>query len=95
MDPRPDVLLTDVSLPDIAGPALGDRLLERWPGMRVVLMSGYFEESLRARASSCGWHFLQKPFELVDLAATLQTAIDTSVVAMSIPAIPARIEPIT
>jgi DNA-binding NtrC family response regulator len=55
---------------------LGKRLRERWPALKVVLMSGYIEEALRANASEQGWHFLQKPFELTDLARHLRAALD-------------------
>jgi two-component system, cell cycle sensor histidine kinase and response regulator CckA len=76
LEAAPDLLLSDVTLPGIAGLALGERLLERWPSMKVVLMSGYIEERLRANAAEQGWHFLQKPFELADLASHLRAALD-------------------
>jgi CheY-like chemotaxis protein len=72
----PDLLLSDITLPGIAGLALGERLRERWPSLKVVLMSGYIEEGLRANASERGWHFLQKPFEMADLASHLRAALD-------------------
>jgi len=74
--PAPDLLLSDVTLPGIAGLALGERLHERWPSLKIVLMSGYIEEALRASASERGWHFLQKPFEMTDLASHLRAALD-------------------
>lgn len=50
-------------------------LLVRWPALKVVLMSGYIDEALRADASRRGWHFQQKPFEMEDLAASLRLAM--------------------
>jgi two-component system cell cycle sensor histidine kinase/response regulator CckA len=73
--PAPDLMLTDITLPGITGLALGDRLRGRWPSLKVVLMSGYVEEALRTRASERGWSFLQKPFDLTDLASTLRAAL--------------------
>jgi two-component system cell cycle sensor histidine kinase/response regulator CckA len=76
LEPAPDLLLSDITLPGIAGPTLGERLCERWPTLKVVLMSGYLEEALRAKARDREWHFLQKPFEMADLASHLQAALD-------------------
>lgn len=76
LDPPPDVLLSDVTLPGIAGSVLGERLRERWPSLKVVLMSGYLEEKSRADAIDRGWHFLQKPFEVTDLATHLGAAMN-------------------
>lgn len=76
LDAAPDLLLSDVTLPGMAGLALGERLSERWPSLKVVLMSGYVEEDLHANAIERGWQFLQKPFELTDLALRLREALD-------------------
>jgi PAS domain S-box-containing protein len=75
LDPAPDVLLTDVTLAGMGGSALGERLRERWPSLKVVLMSGYFEEASRANAGERGWHFLQKPFEMSELTSHLHAAL--------------------
>jgi DNA-binding NtrC family response regulator len=77
MEPPPDLLLSDITLPGISGPELAERLVERWPSLKVVLMSGYIEEALRASASRREWHFLQKPFEVTDLALQLRAALDS------------------
>ncbi len=76
LEPHPDLLLTDVTLPGIGGPALAERLRQRWPSLRVVLMSGYLDEASRSRAIDQGWLFLQKPFEIADLARQLRAALD-------------------
>ena len=68
LDPPPEILLSDVTLPGIAGPLVAAKMLERFPSLRIILMSGYVEEELRVP----GWHFLQKPFELADLARELR-----------------------
>ena len=43
-EPPYDLLLTDLMLPGIAGPELAVGLHERWPALRVILMSGYTED---------------------------------------------------
>ena len=57
-----DVLVTDVSLTGMDGPALAERIAQRHPGLLVVLMSGYeFDrESICRRLPRCA--LLQKPF---------------------------------
>ena len=84
-DPTPDLLLSDVTLPGMAGSELGDMLRERWPSLKVVLMSGYIEESLRASAQRHDWLFLQKPFELKELADRLGEALGQETAEASSP----------
>lgn len=75
MDPPPNLFLSDVTLPGIGGPATAKQLRERWPELKVVLMSGYADDAMRATASNEGWHFLQKPFEFADLERMLRIAL--------------------
>jgi CheY-like chemotaxis protein len=76
LDPPPDLMLSDVTLPGITGLVLAERMRERWPALKVVLMSGYIEATMQAHARADRWHFLQKPFELADLARELQAAME-------------------
>jgi len=39
-----DLLLVDLGLPEVDGRELSDMLRERWPGLPVVLMSGFFSQ---------------------------------------------------
>ncbi|HNX49100.1 MAG TPA: PAS domain S-box protein [Thermoanaerobaculaceae bacterium] len=72
-----DVLLTDVTLPDVKGDFLAVELLERWPAIRVVLMSGYSEdEATRRLVATQSVGFLQKPFEVEALSAAIRGALE-------------------
>ncbi len=76
-EPPFDVLLTDLLLPGIAGPDLARGLKERWPALRVILMSGYTEdEVLRRGMDEASVRFLQKPFGMASLARELQSALE-------------------
>jgi two-component system cell cycle sensor histidine kinase/response regulator CckA len=71
-----DVLLTDVMLSDVDGAALAHSLLGRWPGLKVVLMSGYSEnEALRHAAELGDVTFLQKPFSMATLANAIHRTV--------------------
>jgi PAS domain S-box-containing protein len=65
-----DLLLTDVVLPDISGPELAQRVVERFPDRAVLFMSGYAPEAMLERGLPIQTQaFLQKPFsprELLD-----------------------------
>jgi two-component system, cell cycle sensor histidine kinase and response regulator CckA len=75
---RFDALLTDVILPDIPGPELVTGLRDRWPELRVILMSACPEDDVRRRPSvEAEAHFLQKPFDLGTLARELRVVLDT------------------
>jgi len=75
-DPPFALLLTDLMLPGIRGAQLAAGLRDRWPGLRVVLMSGYTDdEALRREVEVCGVRFLQNPFEIGALARELRAAL--------------------
>ena len=76
-EPPFDVLLTDLMLPGISGSQLAAGLQERWPRLKVILMSGYTEdEAVRMGAGEGRVRFLQKPFDMTRLAREVRAALD-------------------
>ena len=76
LEPVPDLLLSDVKLPGMPGSVAAVQLVARWPLLKVVLMSGYFDdEGLLGMVAERGWDFLQKPFEMTDLADELEASL--------------------
>ena len=65
-----DLLLTDVVMPEMSGPALAKLVRELCPGIEVLFMSGYNESTLvRKGVVREDVHFMSKPFsakQLVD-----------------------------
>jgi CheY-like chemotaxis protein len=71
----PDLLLSDVVLPrGIDGYALASLARERYPGLRVLLMSGYPRDAL-ASTDSSDIKLLQKPFTRVQLHRAVEDAL--------------------
>jgi CheY-like chemotaxis protein len=67
----PDLLLADVAMPGISGPALALRLQERWPQVPVVFASGYADQR---HALPPGSHFVSNPFDGPELLAGVAAA---------------------
>lgn len=77
LDPAPDLMLTDFMLPGRDGADLALELQERWPAVRVVVMSGYARDHRDgAGPAMIAARFLQKPFDLATLASELQAAME-------------------
>ena len=75
-DPPFRVVLTDLMLPGILGTELVAGLRDRWPDLRVILMSGYLpDDSVQHEIDSGRIRFLQKPFDIPALAAEVQAAL--------------------
>ncbi|MDD5562374.1 MAG: PAS domain S-box protein [Thermoanaerobaculaceae bacterium] len=76
-EPGFDLLLTDFMLPGLSGAELAVGLRERWPRLKVVVMSGYAEDDmLRRLRPATAATFLQKPFAMQALAQTVRHALD-------------------
>jgi two-component system cell cycle sensor histidine kinase/response regulator CckA len=74
-----DLLLSDVRMPEMSGPSLGDVLKKIRPGMRVMFMSGYSGGDLLVL--NYGWAFIEKPFipnKLVDMVNSVLHTPDRS-----------------
>jgi CheY-like chemotaxis protein len=71
-----DILITDVMMPGMGGRELAKRLLELRPGISVLYLSGYTEDSVITQGSSGPpTAFLQKPFTLQNLAKKVREVL--------------------
>ena len=79
MEDEIHVLLTDVVMPGLHGPALAQRIAEQRPGIRVVFMSGYTSDSVsRDREVPQGFHYIEKPIPTNVLLRTIRAALEQS-----------------
>jgi PAS domain S-box-containing protein len=73
------VVLTDSMLPGMPGIDVVRKLRERWPDIKSILMSGYASQTMiDAGVASREFSFLQKPFDIADLARMLRTVLESS-----------------
>jgi two-component system, cell cycle sensor histidine kinase and response regulator CckA len=64
-DDRIDLMISDVVMPEMDGPALLGKVRERIPGLKVIFVSGYAEENVRQDiADDRSVEFLAKPYSL-------------------------------
>ncbi|HSE95743.1 MAG TPA: PAS domain S-box protein [Methylomirabilota bacterium] len=73
------VLVTDVVMPELGGRELANRLAARRPGLKVVYMSGYTDETLEHHGVlEPGMVFLRKPLTPDTLARKVREILDTA-----------------
>jgi two-component system, cell cycle sensor histidine kinase and response regulator CckA len=72
--PPPDLVVSDVAMPGEDGLTLARRLRARWPGLPVLLMSGYAEVTLGQDLEAEGLRLLPKPFTPDALLAAVAEA---------------------
>jgi len=74
---RIDVLVADVVMPRIGGPALARAILGERPALKVIFVSGYADAGLGDhRVLDSAAAFLQKPFALDDLVRKVREMLD-------------------
>lgn len=71
-----DVLVSDVVMPGMDGPTLAARARTLRPDLRIILISGYAEDSLRHGIVGQDFQFLPKPFSLGELTARVKAAME-------------------
>jgi len=70
-----DLLLSDVDMPEMSGPDLGEALKTTRPNIHVMLMSGGANGNLLVL--NYGWAYIQKPFVAVKLVRMVNDVLHT------------------
>lgn len=69
-----DIIVTDVIMPEMDGPTMAQKVLETYPDMPVIFVSGYTEDRFKEEIGENA-HFLPKPFTLQQLAAKVKEVL--------------------
>ena len=70
-----DLLLLDVGLPGLSGPEIAERLKQRWPGVKVLFISGFGRKTLAERGVQPGPGLLEKPFAPLTLLERIEAIL--------------------
>jgi two-component system, cell cycle sensor histidine kinase and response regulator CckA len=70
-----DLVVSDVVMPNMDGPAMARELRKQRPDMRILFMSGYAEEQLRQSINLEKVAFLPKPFSVQQIAEAVRDAL--------------------
>ena len=70
------LLLSDVDMPEMNGPALGEILKNARPEMHVMLMSGLHDGNLLVL--NYGWAFIRKPFVATKLVEMVRAVLHST-----------------
>jgi two-component system nitrogen regulation response regulator GlnG len=72
---RPDVILSDIRMPETDGLTLLASISERYPGLPVIIMTAYSDlDSTVAAFQSGAFEYLPKPFDVDDAVALVRRA---------------------
>jgi DNA-binding response OmpR family regulator len=75
-DGRFDLLLSDIRMPVMDGIGLALSAKSRWPGLTILLMTGFAEQRERTHGlEALIYDVIAKPFSLADLVAKVADAL--------------------
>lgn len=73
-----DIVLLDMKMGDVTGDRVLEQLLARWPGLCVIIITGYPSlEDMRATFKLKVFDYLAKPFSLAQLRQVLKNAVES------------------
>jgi PAS domain S-box-containing protein len=73
-----DILFTDYSMPGMNGIQLMEIVAQRWPHTRLILSSGYLDDTARERVARLDAHLLAKPYEMSDASELVMGLLPAS-----------------
>jgi PAS domain S-box-containing protein len=71
-----DLLVTDIVMPEMNGPALAQRLVGKRPDLRVLFISGYADRGTPIDEESPNVSFLSKPFQASVLSGRVRDMLE-------------------
>lgn len=79
MKAPPDLILSDVVMPHVSGPKLAAEIAARYPGVRVLFMSGYADDDVVMQGIAAqSLHLIAKPFTAKQLLTAIRERLDSA-----------------
>ena len=75
---RPDLIISDVMMPEVDGVELAVQVSKLLPGIKILLISGHAGTQELMKASGLSLDFLAKPFSPEELLARVAAALNAS-----------------
>ncbi|MGE4351563.1 MAG: response regulator [Bdellovibrionales bacterium] len=73
------VLITDIVMPHVDGIALALKAVRQYPDMKIILISGYAQERMRAHNMDALVHrIIAKPFSLEEICEAVRDVLEPS-----------------
>ena len=77
-DHRPLIVVLDLVLPDIPGLQIQTQLMERYPEVRIIAISGELENDELSQAKEKeAFNVFQKPLRMAEILSSIESAQDT------------------
>ncbi|MFA4995288.1 MAG: response regulator [Bdellovibrionales bacterium] len=75
-----NVLISDIVMPNVDGVALAMKAVKQFPDIKIVMISGYAQERLRAHNLDTLVHkIIAKPFSLEEICDAVKNALSSQV----------------
>jgi two-component system cell cycle sensor histidine kinase/response regulator CckA len=71
-----DLVLTDVTMPVLSGPAMVEKILKLQPAAKVMFMTGTSDRILSSCLAGKYFHVLAKPFTAERLASSIERCLE-------------------
>jgi two-component system cell cycle sensor histidine kinase/response regulator CckA len=75
-----DLIVSDVVMPTMDGPAMAREVRKRVPGLPILFMSGYAEDHLRREIDVENMYFIPKPFSVQQISEKVGAVLGATVV---------------
>ncbi len=77
MEKRPDLLITDLIMPQMGGKELSEKLRAKYPDLPVIFMSGYTDDNIiKKNVKEHLFDFIHKPFTPNEIARKVREVLD-------------------
>lgn len=74
---QPDILISDICMPDMDGISFSEQCMQRYPDVKVIIVTGYNDFEYARRSLKAGvYDYIMKPVQTEELNKTLEKAVN-------------------